>query len=186
MLKAAPVQASASSAPAGVSSKLTPIPEPVKAPPVYKEYPQTISLQSVAAASAGDASIKEENEEFTQEQFDKVWKDFAKAEANQRPRLSNLLLSQVPQKPENGLLFRFIVGSVTVKEYLYKNMHNVLEGYLRANLHNTHIELRFDVDGEVEQENTGMPYTSKEKYVFMLEKNPNLQILRDIFDLETD
>ena len=186
MLNAAPAQVSASSAPTAGSSKPTPIQEPVNARPVYKEYPQTISLQSVVAANDGDASIKEENEEFTQAQFDKVWNDFAKAEANQRPRLSSLLLSQIPQKPDSGLLFRFVVGSVTVKEYLYKNMHNVLEGYLRANLHNTHISLRFDVDGEVEQENTGVPYTSKEKYVFMLEKNPNLQILRDIFDLETD
>lgn len=144
-------------------------------------------MESVAEASAGDASVKEENEEFTQAQFDQAWKDYAMTEAKQRPRLSSLLLSQIPQKTDDGLLFRLLVGSQTVKEYLYnKNVHNALEGYLRANLHNTHINLRFEVDGEVEAEKSGMPYTSKEKYVYMLEKNPNLQILRDIFDLETD
>ena len=158
----------------------------MKVTPVYKEYPQTISFESVAEASACDASIKEENEEFTQAQFDQAWKDYAKTEAKQRPRLSSLLLSQIPQKTDDGLLFRLSVGSQTVKEYLYKNVRNALEGYLRANLHNANINLRFDVDGEVEAEKSGMPYTSKEKYVYMLEKNPNLQILRDIFDLETD
>lgn len=186
MLKGAPAQASVATASTGGRAKFTPITEPVKTPPVYKEYPQTISLQSVASADAVDGSLKEESEEFSQEEFNKVWKDFAQAEANRRPRLSSLLLSQIPQKPDDGLLFRFTVGSLTVKEYLYKNMHNALEGYLRANLHNSGINLRFEVDGEVEADTSGMPYTSKEKYVFMLEKNPNLQILRDIFDLETD
>ena len=185
MLKAVTAPAQSSSTPT-----TRPLPtsnsKPVKVTPVYKEYPQTISLQSVAEASAGDASIKEENEEFTQAKFDQAWKEYAKTEAKQRPRLSSLLLSQIPQKPDEGLLFRLIVGSQTVKEYLYKNVHNSLEGYLRANLHNTHIDLRFEVDGEMEAETSGMPYTSKEKYLFMLEKNPNLQILRDIFDLETD
>lgn len=159
----------------------------MKAPPVYKEYPQTISLHSVVNEADASSKQKEtENSDFTQAQFENAWKNFAKAENSRRPRLSALLSAQIPQKPENGMIFRFVVGSRTIKDYLYKNIHNTLEGYLRENLHNSNIDLRFEIDGEVEPDNTGMPYTSKEKYVFMLEKNPNLKLLRDIFDLETD
>ena len=161
----------------------------VAAHPVYKEYPQTISLQSVVKESANSESSQlSSNDDFTQEQFTAVWKNFAKAESSRRPRLSALLNSQIPQKPESGLQFRFKVDSLTVKEYLYKNLHNVLEGYLRENLHNTNVVLKFEMDGDTEAEvrNDGLPYTSKEKYVYLLEKNPALKLLRDAFDLETD
>ena len=98
--------------------------------PVYKEYPQTISLQSVVNEKARleDGQLSFASEDFTQEQFAAVWKNFVKSESTRRPRLSALLNSQIPQKPENGLQFRFIVDSQTVKEYLYKNLHSALEG----------------------------------------------------------
>jgi DNA polymerase-3 subunit gamma/tau len=162
----------------------------VVAHPVYKEYPQTISLQSVVNEKARleDGQLSFASEDFTQEQFATVWKNFVKSESTRRPRLSALLNSQIPQKPENGLQFRFIVDSQTVKEYLYKNLHSALEGYLRENLHNSNIVLRFEMDGDTETEvrNDGLPYTAKEKYVYLLEKNPELKLLRDTFDLETD
>ena len=163
--------------------------------PVYKEYPQTISLQSVVNESAKqkDGKLVQENSDFTQEQFDIVWKKFATAEKASRPRLSALLNSQIPQKPESGVLFRFIVDSKTVKDYLYKNLHNALEGYLRTNLHNSEIVLRFELEGEQNDDaqsethqKDNLPYTSKEKYIYMLDKNPALKLLRDHFDLETD
>lgn len=163
--------------------------------PVYKQYPQTISLKSVTDESVQSANgqLQEENNDFTHDDFAKVWKDFAKAEGARRPRLSALLGSQIPKMPDSGLTFRFQVDSMTVKDYLKKNIHNALEGYLRANLHNTGIVLRFELEGEQTDDtaNEGtkkenLPYTSKEKYVYMLEKNPALKLLRDTFDLETD
>lgn len=162
-------------------------PAPAKVHPVYKEYPQTISLDSVMKegnAEASDITAKEE-EEFTPEQFAKVWRDYANAEKAQRPRLCSTMLAQVPQMPDRGLTFRFKVGSQTVKDYMYKTVHDSLEAYLRKNLHNSNIGLRFETDGEVYEE-SGLPYTSKEKYKYMVEKNPALLLLRDAFDLETD
>ena len=152
-------------------------------------------MQSVVNESEKlkDGKLLQENTDFTQEQFDVVWKKFAKAESSSRPRLSALLNNQIPQKPENGTPFRFIVDSQTVKDYLYKNLHNALEGYLRANLHNSDIELRFELEGEQyddtkseSKQKGNLPYTSKEKYMYMLDKNPALKLLRDHFDLETD
>lgn len=163
-------------------------PVPVKFHPIYKEYPKTISLDSVKKESleeaSSDISVKE-NDEFTQEQFESAWNDFAKAEKNLRPRLSDSLLSQVPSIPARGLTFRFKVGSQTVKDFMYRSVHDSLEGYLRKKLHNSDINLRFEtVDEEFDE--TGLPYTSKEKYKYFVEKNPALVLLRDAFDLETD
>ena len=137
--------------------------------------------------------LTEERNSFTHDEFVKVWKDFAKAESAHRPRLSALLNSQIPTMPDNELVFIFKVDSLTVKDYLYKNTHNRLEGYLRANLHNSDIILRIEAEGEQNDDDTnesrqkgGLPYTAKEKYVFMLDKNPALKLLRDAFGLETD
>lgn len=163
--------------------------------PVYKQYPQTISLKSVTDESVQSANgqLQEESNDFTHDDFAKVWKEFAKAEGARRPRLSALLSSQVPKMPDSGLTFRFDVDSMTVKDYLKKNIRNTLEGYLRANLHNSGIVLRFELEGEQTDDSANegtkkenLPYTSKEKYVYMLEKNPALKLLRDTFDLETD
>ncbi|MBR4621665.1 MAG: hypothetical protein IKO46_11875 [Salinivirgaceae bacterium] len=163
--------------------------------PVYKQYPQTITLKSVTDESLQSANgqLQEESNDFTPGDFAKVWNDFAKAESARRPRLSALLCSQIPPMPDNGLIFRFKVDSMTVKDYLKKNIHNALEGYLRANLHNSGIVLRFELEGEQTDDSANegtkkenLPYTSKEKYVYMLEKNPALKLLRDTFDLETD
>lgn len=160
----------------------------VIARPVYKEYPQNISLQSVAKENTTQSeSLSEaQNSDFTQKDFDKVWMEFAKAEKARRPRVSMLLSSKIPQKPENGVYFRFDVSSQTAKDYLELNLREPLQRYLRDNLHNNRITLRFEMDGAAEPESNGMPYTSKEKYMFMLEKNPALKLLRDAFDLETD
>ncbi len=163
--------------------------------PVYKQYPQTITLKSVTDESVQSANgqLQEESNDFTHDDFAKAWKEFAKAEGARRPRLSALLCSQIPPMPDNGLIFRFKVDSMTVKDYLKKNIHNALEGYLRANLHNSGIVLRFELEGEQTDDSANegtkkenLPYTSKEKYVYMLEKNPALKLLRDTFDLETD
>ncbi len=163
--------------------------------PVYKQYPQTISLKSVTDESVQSANgqLQEESNDFTHDDFAKAWKEFAKAEGARRPRLSALLSSQVPKMPDSGLTFRFDVDSMTVKDYLKKNIRSTLEGYLRANLHNSGIVLQIELEGEQTDDSANegtkkenLPYTSKEKYVYMLEKNPALKLLRDTFDLETD
>lgn len=112
--------------------------------------------------------------------------EFAKAEKARRPRVSMLLSSKIPQKPDNSVNFRFDVSSQTAKDYLELNLREPLQRYLRDNLHNNRITLRFEMDGAADPESNGLPYTSKEKYMFMLEKNPALKQLRDAFDLETD
>ena len=83
------------------------------------------------------------------------------------------------------MVFRFVVSSQTVKDYIDKNIFHSLEGFLMNKLRNSQIKLQFALEGEVETQQ-GLPYTSKEKYMYMLEKNPDLQLLQKAFDLETD
>ncbi len=139
-------------------------------------------------AKAQKALSANECNDFSQKELEAAWKNFARAESSHRPRLSNLLTSQIPQKPAEGFVFRFMVDSITVKDYLYKNIHKTLEGYLRENLHNSKIVLSFEMAGDAESDarEKGLPYTSKEKYMYLLNKNADLKLLRDTFDLETD
>lgn len=95
------------------------------------------------------------------------------------------MLSQIPEMPKLGLTFCFKVGSQTAKDFMYKAVHDSLESHLRKRLHNSNIKFRIETTDEVFVA-TGLPFTSKDKYIYMLEKNPTLALLRDAFDLETD
>lgn len=131
-----------------------------------------------------------ESSNFSCEQFAAVWKQFAKSQSKLRPRLCAILNEQIPSASSDNLNINFVVGSMVVKEYLYKNIHGSLEGYLREQLHNSGINLAFSIEGERvdfnKEKNNVLPYTSLEKYRYMLEKNSNLSELQVVFDLQTD
>jgi len=127
------------------------------------------------------------NRDFTQSEFNKVWRQFAENERKKRPRLGSLMLEQVPELLLDDFIVKFYANSEVQKGWLDKNVHNELEGYLRANLHNAKISLRFMVQGaEQEGNDSDTPYTSQEKFNYMLEKSEALQMLRDVFGLKTD
>lgn len=156
-----------------------------KHPPVYTQYPSTISLRSVSEVESDGAGtrLKDLCEDFTPKQFETVWMNYAKKEVARLPRLSNLLSSQIPQKDDSGK-YLFIVSSQTISDYIYKNIHHSLESYLQTNLRNSTVRLRFVVEGEANNDSS-LPYTAKEKCEYMLEKNPDLQLLMNVFKLET-
>lgn len=125
------------------------------------------------------------SEEYTQETFIKKWKEFAANEKKSRPRLSALLLSNLPVKIDEHI-YRLQVESATVRDFLIKNVHSQLEDYMRNTLRNSLVEIRFEIDGEVRNNDSGLPYTSVEKYKYLLEKNPDLALLQKAFDLQAD
>ncbi len=139
-----------------------------------------------SSAAGGKVMSKIESEEFTHEQFTEVWQDFAQSEKLQRPRLSAILLEQIPSMPEKGFDFTFSVTSQVVRDFLYKNIHDKLEQYLQEHLHNSNVRLSFNMEGEVQKPQETAPYTTLEKYRYMLEKNPALADLQKLFDLQSD
>ena len=134
---------------------------------------------------AEDAA-KYEKQSYSHGDFKKVWSGYATEIKDKRPRLSAIMKEQIPELSGDNLIVRFIANSHVQRDWLYKNVHDELEGYLRKKLHNSEIKLEFEVEGEVVASSDGTPYTSQEKFNYLLEKSEALRYMREVFGLKTD
>jgi hypothetical protein len=118
------------------------------------------------------------NEPFTPEQLHLVWLDFA--EQRKKFQAEYQLLIQPFEIRENTIVMHLLS---TVQETMLNNFRSDLISYLRDNLKNNTIL----VVGELrEQEEKQMLYTPRDKFEFLLEKNPLLKQLRDRLGLDPD
>lgn len=70
-----------------------------------------------------------------------------------------------------------------IEEPLLQGIKSDLVGYLREKLNNSTLQ----VEGELQQNNTKRKaYTNKEKFEYLLEKNPHLKMLQEKFGLDPD
>ena len=153
--------------------------------PVFDKYPKTILLNDKSDEVA-EGAAEYENQSYSQADFKKVWNGYATEIKDKRPRLSAIMKEQIPELSGDNLIVRFIANSHVQRDWLYKNVHDELEGYLRKKLHNSEIKLEFEVEGEVAASSDGTPYTSQEKFNYLLEKSEALRYMREVFGLKTD
>jgi len=118
------------------------------------------------------------NEPFTPEQLHLVWLDFA--EQRKKFQAEYHLLIQPFEIRENNIIIQLLS---TVQESMLNNFKSDLITHLRDNLKNNSIL----VVGELrEQEEKQMLYTPRDKFEYLLEKNPILKKLRDKLGLDPD
>ena len=118
------------------------------------------------------------NEPFTREQLHLVWLDFA--EQRKKFQAEYHLLIQPFEIKENNIVIQLLS---TVQESMLNNFKSDLITHLRENLKNNSIL----VVGELrEQEEKQMLYTPRDKFEYLLEKNPVLKKLRDRLGLDPD
>ena len=118
------------------------------------------------------------NEPFTPEQLHLVWLDFA--DQRKKFQAEYQLLIQPVEMRGNTIVMHLLS---TVQETMLNNFRGDLISYLRDNLKNNSIL----VVGELrEQEEKQMLYTPRDKFEFLLEKNPLLKKLRDRLGLDPD
>jgi hypothetical protein len=118
------------------------------------------------------------NEPFTPEQLHLVWLDFA--DQRKKFQAEYQLLIQPFEMRGNTIVMHLLS---TVQETMLNNFRGDLISYLRDNLKNNSIL----VVGELrEQEEKQMLYTPRDKFEFLLEKNPLLKKLRDRLGLDPD
>jgi len=118
------------------------------------------------------------NEPFTREQLHLVWLDFA--EQRKKFQAEYHLLIQPFEIKENNIIIQLLS---TVQESMLNNFKSDLITHLRENLKNNSIL----VVGELrEQEEKQMLYTPRDKFEYLLEKNPVLKKLRDRLGLDPD
>ncbi|HEX6223047.1 MAG TPA: hypothetical protein VFZ52_01470 [Chryseolinea sp.] len=118
------------------------------------------------------------NEPFTPEQLHLVWLDFA--DQRKKFQAEYQLLIQPFEIRDNTIVIQLLS---TVQETMLNNFKSDLITHLRDALKNNTIM----VVGELrEQEEKQMLYTPRDKFEYLIEKNPILKKLRDRLGLDPD
>ena len=174
----------------GKSSVAT-VPEPVK-PGDKKIFPGTISIKSSTQnkveepGASGTVSLATEEQLvsanfFSQDQLEKTWDEFAQTLQKESTLLYNLLKNQKPLLKENFVV-EFCVDNKLLEEELNQKRNELLV-WLCSRLGNDKITFQVVVK---EMMKTTRPYTDREKFNRMVEKNPSLKEMKEQLDLEID
>ena len=168
--------------------------EPAAKPPVKKIMTGTISINESLAetekkktsteiikAEEADAAYEKPSEEFTREQFEKVWMAYAETFKVQSPDFYITLTSRMPEVKED-LTIELTIDNVVQEKELNDRKMDMLT-FLREQLKNSKMQLQTVLNKNPENIK---PFTPQEKFKKMNEKNPNLKKLKDKFDLEID
>ena len=116
--------------------------------------------------------------DFSQEDLTKYWIEYADSLTIEKIHLKNTLISCKPILKEQ-FSFEVAVYNPSQKDEISDSSTDIL-GHLSTRLNNTHIKMDIRV---VEKDEREMIYTASEKYAYLSKKNPNLEKLKNIFNL---
>ena len=123
-----------------------------------------------------------EKEDFNQENFIEAWAAYSGiAKAENKMNLVALMDNYTPTLKDNFLIEIQVENKLQENE-LTKQKTDLLN-YLRPRLRNYAIQIQSII---VEQMENKKPYTSTDKYHFMVKKNPKLEEFRKAFNLDLD
>ena len=161
---------------------------------IPEEGAETISIRNVLKGRpAAPANTPAEEKTVTQKEvrkkpFDvellrKKWGDYADTLAHDKPRLAAALRHHHPGMTGENTI-RITVENKNLKEDFENNLKPDLMDYLRKELENDTIVLQIDV--EKLPDGSKKPYTPEEKYEYMKKKNPEIEGMRKMFDLDLE
>ncbi len=151
--------------PAGISLK------EMSRPAAQRQNPQEASGQAPAADLRTD---------FSQEQLQQAWNEYAEA-IEKKPHLKHIMGNSQPRLQED-FCFEVGVHNQGMQEELLGNAAGILAA-LREKLRNTHVRMQVRI---METNEKRLAYTAAEKYRHMQEINPLIDKLRENFGLRTE
>jgi DNA polymerase III subunit gamma/tau len=168
-----------------------PVP-PATAPPakpvsVIKDLPGSISIRKnkteepAKESAAGQADEPSGEQPFTQQELEIQWDLYTETLKSGLPHLYSMLKARQPKLSANNAIEFTVDNKILADEFNQKR--GELTDFLRKSLNNYKIELKARI---VENHNDLKPYTDKEKYERMVEKNPALNNLREQLDLDIE
>ncbi|WP_199120698.1 DNA polymerase III subunit gamma/tau [Pedobacter sp. ASV28] len=120
-----------------------------------------------------------EKQEFSEETFLKFWQQYTqKAKQDDKIHLFTLLSSNKPII--EGANITVLVENLALESTLQDEKIDLLN-FLRSNLKNFELQLSAK---RIESKKTTRIYSNKDKYTYLVEKNPNLEELRKRFNLD--
>lgn len=124
----------------------------------------------------------DEKESFTQEDFIKTWVAYSGlAKSQNKMNLAALMDNYTPTVKDNFIVELQVENKLQENELNHQKTE--LLNYLRPKLKNYAIQIQSII---VEQMENKKPYTSTDKYHFMVKKNPKLEEFRKAFNLDLD
>ncbi|WP_293299323.1 DNA polymerase III subunit gamma/tau [Pedobacter sp. UBA4863] len=166
----------------------TPPASPIKIQPLTKGTSGSLipSLTDLASGINLDGEDKgpqyikgNQKQEFTEEQFLSYWQQYAqKAKEEDKIQLYTLLTSSEPII--NGVHITVLVENAPLESTLQTEKIELLN-FLRGNLSNFDIQL---FSKRIEPKQSDRIYTNKDKYVYLVEKNPQLEEFCKRFNLD--
>jgi len=145
------------------------------------EDDKKVTEQNNGKAEESNTDYEKPSDEFTKDQFWKVWLTFAEKFKQESPDFFLTLTTRMPEIKENFLIELTIENVIQEKEIADSKMD--ILSYLRKELNNYKIQLQTLINKNPE---TIKPFTPQEKFKKMAEKNPAIKTLKDKFDLEID
>ena len=157
------------------------------------QYPgQTISIKKAFDKSSTKESIEKEhlstnnvqerygNKPFHKKELEREYEEFVQKYKDERPRIYSTLNNQVPDlKDEHTLVLK--MNNSSQYEDFKKDVKQQLINHLKRKLANGNIDIEV-VLSKTTSKNT--LYTDDEKFVYMSKKNPNLNKLKQKFNLD--
>jgi DNA polymerase-3 subunit gamma/tau len=113
---------------------------------------------------------------FTQEDLVKSWKEYATREED--VHLKNTILNVIPQLQENNLILIPVFNPDQQRKLIDKEKE--IKNFLSLQLKNAQIRLVIEI---TENPQEYIPYSNRDKFTFMAEKNPALMTLVKDFNL---
>ncbi len=159
----------------------------VKMKEIQNEFNSPLSIKNPVKKNQDSIIISEESAQYTAvspfslSELLTVWDEFAEKLRNDSPHLCSTLRNSRPTiLPEWQI--EFTIDNKILDEEINLKKGELME-FLRTRLNNYKIQLYSKI---AETQKELKPYTDKEKYQKMVEKNPALRTLREELDLEID
>lgn len=124
-------------------------------------------------------SLEYLTEVFTETEMLEQWVKYAQRKENKGQRIIASLLTINDPTLEGTTIIHELPNESSKEEF--ENEMPELLGYLRGKLHNHDIKIEVRVNEAIESKKA---FTPLEKYNRMVEINPNLEILKKMFDLD--
>ena len=136
------------------------------------------TVSSSAPASA-ETQAEQAEPSFTEEELRMAWKNCANEMTDNH--LKSILLHVNPTLKANDAIEIHAINSEQM-QYIQQNSGQIIE-YLSSKLKNNRINFEIEIK---EDDTESLPFTAREKYAYMADKNPLLNELVREFDLRLD
>ncbi len=161
--------------------------------PVIEKPPRTFSIKDIISEKEKkedkNNELKEEDVvnnnsgeklDFTEDGFRKAWNEFVNSLKGEGTRVVSMFKSIQPEIEDEHTI-RIHLSNATQRDLFVQNYKPKLTGFIRTRFRVTDLDIETSVDLT---ETNEVPYTDEQKYNYLQEKYPVLNVFRKAFNLD--